>query len=372
MSYRVTVYFNDECIASTTFRSGSFISETGYYGEDYYSATGFTDSTKFTANPASGCEFTRWVYRVGSATATQQYSYANPFTYSGTSDIYIRAEGKVSSGGGSGGDDGGDDDGTWTLVNKGSLGTITSQKDISFTIESYKVYRFAFQFANSGAPKFYTTGNVATYGQWTDTSVTFDSSLGCVDPADDIAQNNGGSGNFSISSSKYTASANTTYWLFVSGVSGSDTGPTTLHIVPPSSGEETISKWSWTSSNGSANASLTSAAYDAVYYKQDTKNFSHLVWNDMVKKVNDVIEAYSSNADWDSSYATYNDTKMNSTPYYLTAVIFNSIINNIEIVGNYLNLGYHTDIGKVDPGDYVYGEYFLTLAEYINDCIDKL
>lgn len=372
MSYRVTVYFTDECIASTTLRSGSFISETGYYGDDYYSGTGFAESTKFTANPASGCEFTRWVYRVGSVTATQQYSYANPFTYSGTEDIYIRAEGKTTSGGGGGGDDDDDDD-TWKLVNRGSLGTITEQQDIEINIESYKVYRFAFQFAYDGVPTFYTTGDVYTYGQWTDDTASLKASTG--ETTSYIAQNHGGGdgNNFRIRSTKNPATANTTYYIWVSGYSGDDTGPSTLHIVPPSEpATETVEKWNWNASNGSANATLTSNAYDAVVNRKATTNFSHLVWNDMVDKVHDVIKAYASYADWESSYASYNDTKMNSAPYYLTAVKFNSIRNNIEIIGNYINLGYHTDIGKVDSGDYVNGDYFLILAEYINDCIDNL
>lgn len=373
MAYRVTVYFTDEHIASTTFSSGLFITTTGYYGDDYYSSGGFEEPTKFTANPVSNCKFTRWVYRVGSVTATQQYSYANPFTYSGAEDIYIRAEGTTTSGGGSGGDDGDDDGGTWTLANMGSLGIITEEQDIEIIIESYKVYRFAFQFAYDGVPTFYTTGDVYTYGQWTNDTASLKSSTG--ETTSHIAQNHGGGDgdNFRIRSTKNPATANTTYYIWVSGYSGDDTGTTTLHIVPPPKPTtETIEKWDWNASNGSANATLTSNAYDAAVNKKATTNFSHLVWNDMVDKVNDVIKAYSSDVDWDSSYATCNDTKTNSEPYYLTAVIFNSIRNNIEIIGSYLNLGYYTDIGKVDSGNYVDGDYFLILAEYINDCIDNL
>ena len=286
---------------------------------------------------------------------------------------------------GSGGDSGGGGGSStyWTLVDKGSLGTITSQKDISFTIESYKVYRFEFQFAYSGVPKFYTTGNVATYGQWTDTSVVFSEKNGCVDPDDDITQNNGGSGNFSIGSAKYPATANTPYWLFVSGVSSSDTGPTTLHIVPPSSGEETIAKWSWTSSNGSASKEETVDAYNAVKNQQPTKNFSHDVWNDMVDKVKKLTERNPGY--WlDTPYGNYNDTRMNAEPYYLTADKFNSLRNNLENVGLKLELDgipEATDADNasegtipqpVESGNYVFGHYFLTLAQYINACIDKL
>lgn len=268
---------------------------------------------------------------------------------------------------GSGGDSGGGGSSTyWTLVNKGSLGTITSQKDISFTIESYKVYRFEFQFAYSGVPKFYTTGNVATYGQWTDTSVVFSEKNGCVDSADDITQNNGGSGNFSIGSAKYPATANTPYWLFVSGVSSSDVGPTTLHIVPPPNPDApTIAKWDWDASNGSANASVTSAAHYAVKNQQPTKNFSHLVWNDMVDKVVEILEAIDDGWNDTTFGLTVEKTKMTTSDTKLTAERFNSLRYNI-------GRKYSTGINDVSQGDEVKGEYFTTLADRINGWIDTL
>lgn len=367
MAYRVTVYFNDEYIASTRiYGVNGNVDITKAYGSAEYSATGFYDTTAFTANPASGCEFKYWVYRVGSVTADQQYSYANPFRYSGTEDIYIRAIGQTTSGGGSGGDVGGN--GTWTLVNKGSLGTITTQQDISLTIKSYEVYRYAVKFEYSGYATFYTSGNVDTYGQYSETA-SFDSSTGEADPF--IKRNNDGSdgSNFYIKSN--TVTAGTTYYVWVSGSSGSDTGQTTLHIVPPSKPTtDTMEKWSWNASNGSASATQTSNAYNAIVNRKATTNFSHIVWNDMVDKVKELTE--NSSGYWDTSYASYANTKMNSSPYKLTATIFNSLRNNLEVVGDSLSLGYRTDIGKVEPGERVKGDYFLTLAGYINACIDKL
>lgn len=95
MSYKITCYFNSEYIDSTeVYYSGGFYEYTGYYGDDYLEIGGFTESTTFTATPASSSAFTRWVYRLGSTTGTVQYSYVNPFTYTGTQDIYIRAEGE--------------------------------------------------------------------------------------------------------------------------------------------------------------------------------------------------------------------------------------------------------------------------------------
>ena len=258
---------------------------------------------------------------------------------------------------------------TWSVVDKGSLGTITTQQDITLTIASYKVYMYAVKFAYDGYAEFYTTGDVDTYGAYSLTT-GFDPSSGYPTEYEKRDNDAYDGVNFYI---RDAVSANTTYYIWVSGSGGSDTGTTTFHIVPPSKpATSTVEKWSWSASNGTASATDTSAAYNAVKNKQSTKNFSHLVWNDMVDKVYKVIKAYSSSAGWDSSYASYENTKMNSAPYYLTAVKFNSLRNNIEIVGGWLKLGYRTDIGKVESGDYVYGEYFLTLADYINDCIDKL
>ncbi len=96
MSYKITCYFNNENIASTDiYGANGFYEYTGYYGDTYISVGGFDGSSTFTANPESGCEFTRWVYRLGSTSGTVKYSYSNPFTYTGTQDIYIRAEGEV-------------------------------------------------------------------------------------------------------------------------------------------------------------------------------------------------------------------------------------------------------------------------------------
>jgi hypothetical protein len=372
VSYGFTVYTDRASIETTKVYSQTASKTYEYdYGTGQHSLSGFTDGDylNFTAVPAYGYEFKRWVYHIGSPSAATKYSTSNPFKYYGSAgnDIYIAAEGQTSGGGSGGGDDGEDD--SWSVVNKGSLGTITTQQDISLTIASYEVYRYAVQFAYEGTAIFYTTGSVNTFGQYSD-NTTFDSSKGS---ADYIKQDNdGGDGNNFYITSK-TVSAGTTYYVWVSGSSGGDTGTTTLHIIPPAKpATETVKKWSWSASNGSASATQTSSAYNAVANKKATTNFSHLVWNDMVDKVNEVIKAYSSGKSWDSTYATYSNTKMSTTPYYLTAVKFNSLRNNIEIVGNYLSLGYKTDIGKVEPGNHVKGEYLLALVDYINNCIDNL
>lgn len=132
----------------------------------------------------------------------------------------------------------------------------------------------------------------------------------------------------------------------------------------------TVTKWDWFGVNGDAWAEETMAAYNAVVNKKATTDFSRWVWNDMVAKVYEI--AMASTKYWDSHYASRYDTLINKSPCELTAVKFNSLRNNIELVGNYVGLGYRTGIGVVAPGDVVYGEYFITLTNYMNACIDKL
>lgn len=135
-------------------------------------------------------------------------------------------------------------------------------------------------------------------------------------------------------------------------------------------GTSDIAYWTWTDSNGTAYAIETKQAYNAVVNKTATTNFSRYVWLDMIDKVKELTD--KTIGYWDTDYASYDDTTSLNANLELEAVKFNSLRNNLELVGNYVNLGYRTDIGKVNPGDKVYGEYFLTLADYINACIDNL
>ena len=131
-----------------------------------------------------------------------------------------------------------------------------------------------------------------------------------------------------------------------------------------------ITKWSWNSSNGDATAIQTSMAYTAVVNKTEVSNFAYLVWNDIVDKVYEL--AFATVKFWDATYATYANTKMTSSDKTLTAVKFNSLRNNLELVGNNIGLGDKTGIDRVYPKDKVYGDYFTTLTEYINWCIENL
>ena len=115
--------------------------------------------------------------------------------------------------------------------------------------------------------------------------------------------------------------------------------------------------WSWTSSNGSATASQTQDAYNALIGKDVVTKFSYLVWNDMVNKVKAMLDSIGES--WNSSYATYENTLMTSSDKTLTATKFNSLR---------FNIGSHSSTGITDKytGDDVYGSYFTTLANHLN------
>lgn len=124
-----------------------------------------------------------------------------------------------------------------------------------------------------------------------------------------------------------------------------------------------VSAWSWSSSNGTASASQTKAAYTALTNNGSTSDFSYLVWNDMCSKVIEIENA--AGLTWSTKYASYADTKMSSSDKVLTATRFNSLRYNI-------GRSYSTGINEVVSGDTVYAWYFTTLARCMNEWIDQI
>mgnify|MGYP000170105362 FL=1 len=124
-----------------------------------------------------------------------------------------------------------------------------------------------------------------------------------------------------------------------------------------------VSAWSWSSSNGTASASQTKAAYTALTNNGSTSDFSYLVWNDMCSKVIEIENA--AGLTWSTKYASYADTKMSSSDKVLTATRFNSLRYNI-------GRSYSTGIDEVASGDTVYAWYFTTLARCMNEWIDQI
>lgn len=95
---KVTVYFNDAAIISTRIWNNSgIVNTTKYFGSSAYTVQGDLGTIHFEATPDDGYVFDRWYYRIGDEIYDEDFiareSTANPFTYSGTEDIVIRAAG---------------------------------------------------------------------------------------------------------------------------------------------------------------------------------------------------------------------------------------------------------------------------------------
>ena len=236
------------------------------------------------------------------------------------------------------------------------VGEVASNYSLSAYISSYTLKIYQMTFATSGVATFYTDSSLDTRGY-----LSKYQSYSSGEPTSILASGNDYNGDLDF---RFTCdvTANTTYYLFVRCYDASKSGSVNVHIIPP---EEKISitKWSWTASNGNASASLTQAAYSAVMDKTAVTNFSYLVWNDLCDKVKEILDA--TGGSWDSTYATYANTKMISSNKTLTATKFNSLRYNI---GSH----YSTGITDVAPNDDVLGSYFTKLASCINSWIDTL
>ena len=481
MAYSFTCYGygeNSDGIASITIKLAfTGVEYTVNNGEEM-TLGGFTSEMSFDANVKSGYKFSRWVYRVGSTTATQQFSYTQTFVYSGGQDIYIRAEAVVDendetewtaesefigmnvstftlknvpvkpntlwygaiSFAGSGDllvyasapigligylctdfeytESGEPSPSTIVLMRGSANGDLsmpcsvtagkqyyivvrgyegTESKNINLYIEpptaptwelwsavsedmdedesyylslsEYEIYRRAVTFLYSGEVSIYSDGddNVCC---WFGRSSGYDESDGIPNQWDYKDDNGKGDGiNFKITCN-VVAGQQYYIWVRANAITECETY---LYIIPPKDESQKPKRWSWDSSNGEASATQTDNAYQAVMNKLETSNFSYKVWNDMVQKVHDIIWA-SGRKYWDATYSTEEDTKFTSSNEVLTAVMFNSLRNNLDLAGlsAHIGLGYQTGIGAVAPKDKVYGQYFITLTDYMNECIDKL
>ena len=87
--------------------------------------------------------------------------------------------------------------------------------------------------------------------------------------------------------------------------------------------------WDWAASNGSATAAQTQAAYNAVVNQGFVRDFSRLVWNDIVDLLYGGIVA--AGLSWDEKYTTAERAKIsNSGDGTLTAAMFNSVTHNLD------------------------------------------
>ena len=133
-----------------------------------------------------------------------------------------------------------------------------------------------------------------------------------------------------------------------------------------------IENWHWDKSNGSATKTKTKNSYYAITNTDgySVNDFSYLVWNDLCDKVMECIERAGSS--WKTTMGpdggttpSYSKSRMTSSDKTLTADRFNAIRGNI---GSRVSTG----IEPVYSGDKVYGWYFETITNSLNEWIDNL
>ena len=285
----------------------------------------------------------------------------------------------TSSSGGSGDDGGGDTVQTWGVYPTGNLGSVSagsSESLMNLSFYAYCMHRYFVEFTEDGIGR---VNIVNPAGQndiccYVSTGMTYDSSSGI--PNLIVADIRTSASTISLT---FDATAYLPYYIWIREANGKSS-TINFSLFVGLQALPTIAKWDWYSSNGdNADASQTISAYNAVNgtgIGRSTQNFPHEVWNDMVDKVGEIIEKVSGY--WDTDYASYDETMSvadENGEYVLTAVMFNSLRNNLEIAGyydQYCGLGYKTGIGAVNSGDTVYGDYFATLTDYMNYCIDVI
>lgn len=110
--------------------------------------------------------------------------------------------------------------------------------------------------------------------------------------------------------------------------------------------------WSWHSNE--LNALQNNGSTLAITYTR---------WNELVDKINAVCLA--ANESWLNDYTTLSGAKASGSGTPLTALMFNSARYNI---GSRVSTG----IAEVSTGDIIYGWYFITLQDKLNQWIASL
>lgn len=171
----------------------------------------------------------------------------------------------------------------------------------------------------------------------------------------------------------------TTYTItarLIDSSTGSVLQTVTLYATTEDDGQ-TVALWSWSASNGSASASQTQAARNAVAGHGAVENFSYLVWNDMVAKVAEMRNAAGLSPVWNTTYLTQNNTKMSSTDKTMTAARYNSLRYNIGLYKSFSDsadslIDYDSVVAVKSPGDDVIGSDFLDLMIGLNAAIRQV
>lgn len=152
---------------------------------------------------------------------------------------------------------------------------------------------------------------------------------------------------------------NTEYAFNYCGVNQYGTGPftttayaTTLGLVEP---------WDWNISNGpNATAAQTQKAHQALINKGPSTDFYYGVWNDMVEKAAEIVDARGVN--WNADYGSVDATRATTTDKNITARRVNAIWWNM---GHFISTG----LQEQQPGNLITGQYFIDLANAMNRAI---
>lgn len=97
----------------------------------------------------------------------------------------------------------------------------------------------------------------------------------------------------------------------------------TLPLLPPG-----FPRWDWTASNGNASAAQTQAAYRAITNEGLCRDFSRLVWNDIVDLTATMVS--TAGLTWDDTYGSAASCKINEPLGILTAPAFNAVALNVK------------------------------------------
>ena len=142
-----------------------------------------------------------------------------------------------------------------------------------------------------------------------------------------------------------------------------DSGSFTTDSAAPA-----IDLWSWSSSNGEASSSQTRAARNAMDNEEPAENFPHEVWNDIVNKVQESLDA--SGLSWERSSSqgatlSRSGCLMSSGDTLLTAAMYNSVKYQI-------GQGNGSDGIYVDSEDEFTWSHIESLTDYLNLWIESI
>lgn len=126
-------------------------------------------------------------------------------------------------------------------------------------------------------------------------------------------------------------------------------------------------KWSWDIGNVNASAAQTQAAYQAITHNGRTRDFSVIVWNDIIDKIIEQRQSWGDVA-W-SQIGVPLMTAYMAPGEQMTAAIFYSAVQNMPPIHPW---GWEATLERkeIRRGDTCYGAYFIYLTDGLNHWMD--